>query len=125
MSIKKREYLLSINDYKTPSKLEGDMAVGLLLVRIIMMEPGSDPLHPTMGLGIKKYRYGINNLEQLRSDCQYQIDTFLPCFPDATVNIALTKDRICIIEITIEDTVYVYDTEQQSTPVRLNDIKSN
>lgn len=123
MSIKRREYLLSINDYKEPSKMEGSAAVGILLVRLIMMDPGSDPLHPTMGLGIRKYRFGINKLEELRSKMQYQLDTFLPCFKNATVNIALTRDKICVIEITIGDTVYVYDTEKQSTPVKLNDIK--
>lgn len=124
MAVKEREYLLSINEFKEPRTVDKKRAIGLLLVRLIVMEPGSDPLHPTMGVGIRKYRYGLNNLEELRSEVEYQINTFLPCFPNANVAIVYTPDKICSIEITINDIVYVYDTSKTSTPIKLIDIEN-
>lgn len=124
MAIKEREYLISVNEFKEPRKVEKARAIGLLLVRLIVMEPGSDPLHPTMGVGIKKYRYGLNNLEQLRKECQYQIDTFLPCFPNADVEITYTPDKICSIRVTINDMKFVYDTGMTDTPIKLIDIEN-
>ena len=44
-----KEYLLSVNNFNEPAALEGKQAIGLLLVRLILMEPGTDPLHPDMG----------------------------------------------------------------------------
>ena len=125
MAIKEREYLLSINEFKEPKKVLNKQAIGLLLVRLIVMEPGTDPLHPTMGVGIRRYRYGLNNVDILRKEVEYQIETFLPCYQNATVAIIVTPDKICNIEITIDDVVYVYETDKTPTPIRLTDIQNN
>lgn len=125
MAIRQREYLFSINEFNKPDKVEGKNAIALLLVRLIMMDPGSDPLHPTMGVGIRKYRYGLDNTEELRSVVQYQVETFLPCYQNATVAIIVTPDKVCNIEITINDTTYVYDSATAPIPITLNEIKNN
>jgi hypothetical protein len=125
MAIKQREYLFSINDFKEPETIDGKRAIATLLVRLILMEPGKDPLHPTMGVNIRKYRYGLNNVEELRREVQYQIDTFLPCYPNASVEINVTPQKTCNIEITINDTVYIYDSSQAPIPIKLSDIESN
>lgn len=123
MAIKQREYLFSVNEFNEPAVLTGKSAIGLMLVRLIMMDPGSDPLHPTMGVGIRKYRYGINNTEELRKKVQEQIETFLPCYQNATVAIIVTPDKVCNIEIAINDIVYVYDSSIAPIPITLSDIK--
>lgn len=125
MAVKQRVYLLSINEFKEPVKIEGKAAIGLLLVQLIVLEPGSDPLHPDMGVGIKRYRYGINNIDSLRKEVEYQIETYLPNFQNATVNIVVTKEKICNIEITIDDIVYVYESDKSDAPITLLDIESN
>lgn len=125
MAIKQREYLLSVNEFKEPRKMEGRQAIGLLLVRLIMMDPGSDPLHPGMGVGIKRFRYGLNNLESFRREIEDQINTYLPCFRNATVAIIVNPDKTCNIEITIDNTVYVYDSEKAHIPITLSDIENN
>ena len=125
MAIKEKEYVLSVNKFKEPRSVEEHRAVGLLLVRLILMDPGCDPLHPKMGVAIRKYRYGLNNIETLRKDVQDQIDTYLPCFPNATVNIIITPDKICNIEITIDEVKYVFDSAQSGIPITLNDIQIN
>ena len=123
MAIKQREYLFSVNEFNEPAVWTGKSAIGLMLVRLIMMDPGSNPLHPTMGVGIRKYRYGINNTEELRKKVQEQIETFLPCYQNATVAIIVTPDKVCNIEIAINDIVYVYDSSIAPIPITLSDIK--
>ena len=125
MAIKNREYLFTVNDYNEPETVEGKPAIALLLVRLIMMDKGTDPLHPGMGVGIRNYRYSMTNLEDLRKEVQYQIETYLPCYQNANVTIIRTRDKVCNIEITIGDTVYVYDYKTAPIPIVLDDIKNN
>lgn len=125
MPIIQREYLFSVNEFKEPSKVENKSAIALSLVRLIMMDPGTDPLHPDMGVGIKKYRYGgAGNIEELRANIEKQIETYLPCYQTANVSIIVTPDKMCNIEITINDTVFVYDSTSAPIPIYLEDIQS-
>lgn len=123
MSVKQREYLFSVNEFNEPKKVENKSAIALLLVRLIMMDPGSDPLHPDMGVGIRNYRYSADNLEDLRSRVQTQIETYLPEFQNANVTIIRTPDKVCNIEISIDDITYVYDSSTAPIPITLDDVK--
>lgn len=123
MSVKQREYLFSVNEFNEPKKVENKSAIALLLVRLIMMDPGSDPLHPDMGVGIRNYRYSADNLEDLRSRVQTQIETYLPEFQNANVAIIRTPDKVCNIEISIDDITYVYDSSTAPIPITLDDVK--
>lgn len=124
MAVKRREYLFSVNRFHEPQKVEGQTAIALLLVRLILLQPGSDPLHPDMGVGIRDYRYSLTQLEDLRDKIAEQINMFLPDYQNADVNLILNgPDRICNIEITIDDTTYVYDSSIAPVPVRIADIQ--
>ena len=125
MAIKQREYLFSTNEFNEPAKLEGKPAIGILLARLIMMDPGTDPLHPTMGVGIRNYRHRFNNGDELRRNVQNQIETFLPCYQNATVAIIITPDKLCNIEITINDVIYTYDSHSAPIPITLSDVENN
>ena len=124
MAVKHREYLFSVNNFNEPDKVEGKAAVGLLLTRLIMLDPGSDPLHPDMGVGISRYRYGLDNLSELTKIIEGQIETFLPDFQNVDVTLIRTPDHTCNIEITIDDTVYVYDSKTAPIPITLSEIES-
>lgn len=123
MAVKQREYLFSVNEFNEPKKVENKSAIALLLVRLIMMDPGSDPLHPDMGVGIRNYRYSADNLEDLRSRVQTQIETYLPEFQNVNVAIIRTPDKVCNIEISIDDITYVYDSSTAPIPITLDDVK--
>lgn len=125
MAIRQKEYLFSTNEFNEPAVLTEKAAIAILLVRLIMMDPGSDPLHPTMGVGIRKYRYGFNNVDELQKEVETQIQTFLPCYQNATVVIIVSPDKTCNIEITINDVVYVYDSSIAPIPIKLSDIENN
>ena len=121
--IKEREYCMSIDNFKHPVVYKNQQAIAVLLTRLILLEPGSNPLHPDMGVGITKYRYGVNNLEELKQNVHNQIVTYLPCFSSPIVNINITDDKLCNIEITIDDVVYVYDSSEAPIPITLDSAK--
>lgn len=121
--IKEHEYCMSVDNFKTPVVYKNQQAIAILLTRLILLEPGSDPLHPDMGVGITQYRYGINNLGELKRNVKDQITTYLPCFSSPIVDIKITPDRLCNIEIKIDDTVYVYDSSEAPVPITLDSVK--
>lgn len=122
MAIKEREYMISINAFERPEVKKNQQAICMLLLRLLLLEPGSDPLHPDMGVGIAKYRYGMNEIDSLRTKISEQISTYLPCFPASNVRIELTEDHLLNVYITINDTIYVYDSKETGIPITLTDV---
>ena len=93
-------------------------------MELIMMEPGDDPLHPDMGVGLKTFRFGINNLDKLKERVESQIATYLPFYQNVNVTLIQTPDKICNIEIILGDTTYIYDSSSSTKPIKLNDLQS-
>ena len=120
--VKEREYLMSVNKINEPIVESNQRAIALLLLRLILLDPGSDPLHPDMGVGIRKYRFSVDTLEELRSRIDDQISTYLPDFLASEINIVINSDRTCNIEITINDTIYTYDSKNAPVPITLTDM---
>lgn len=123
---KEVEYLFSTNNFNNAVKLTGKQAVATLLTRLILMEPGTDPLHPTMGVGIvSKYRYLYPSSEaELKKNIESQISQFLPNLSSASVDIKYNDDKTVNIEITIDDVIYVYDSNKSGTPITLQSLKN-
>ena len=108
-TVKRKEYFLSLDNFNRPAEVEGGKAVAYLIARLIMLEPGADPLHPTMGVGlVSKYRYS-NKLEDLKSDIKNQISTWLPDFvSDTDISLIITPDKVLNVEIMLKSTNEVY-----------------
>lgn len=121
--IKNREYLLSVNRFNEPIVKEDQKAIALLLIRLILLEPGSDPLHPDMGVGIQRYRWTMNTLPELKKRVKDQINTYLPMYKSAKVELTLTPDKLCNIEISFEDALYIYDSHEGPIPIKIEDLK--
>lgn len=125
-NISTKEYLLSVDNFNKPTVVEGQEAIAILLLRIILLEPGSDPLHPEMGFGIKNYRYSLSKKSEMESAIEKQIQQYLPEFSSNSVEIKeITDKKVCNIEITINDTTYVYDSTIMPTPLRIEDLNSS
>ena len=122
LNIKEKEYTTSINKFNTPVTLKGQKAIGVLLTRLLLMEPGTDRLHPDMGVGIRRYRYGMNILENLKARVERQIDTYLSCFPSSEVNISYTDQKSLHVEITVDNYVYVYDSAEFEKELTITDV---
>lgn len=120
--ILEREYTLSITPLNRPEVLKNQEAIAMLLLRLILLNPGSDPLHPEMGVGIINYRYAMGKLEELKERVAQQIARYLPCFPAGKVDIEITPTKLCNILITIDDTVYTYDSNEAPIPITLDTV---
>lgn len=122
MSIKNKEYSFGVDRFNKPIVLKDKEAIGTRLMELIMMEPGDDPLHPDMGVGLRTYRYGVHNLEDLRSRVQKQIETYLPFYQNADIAIIRTPDKVINIEISLGGIKYIYDSNNTSKPITLDDL---
>lgn len=118
--VKEREYLLTVNEFNQPEVLEKQTAIAMLLMRLILLNPGSDPLHPDMGVGIINYRYAMGRLDELKQRVVNQISTYLPYFPSGNVEIEIVGDHYCDILITIEDTIYRYSSQESPIPITID-----
>lgn len=121
--IKEREYLFTANEFKKPVVLKNDRAIAMLIMRLLLLDPGSDPLHPDMGVGIRAYRYAMGKEEELKARIEDQMKTYLPCFPAGNVEFKITDDKLLNIEITVDDTVYIYDSANAPVPIRIDDAR--
>lgn len=122
MSIVNKEYLYSIDSLKKPRSVTEKNAIGLRLMELLMLNPGQDPLHPDMGVGLKNYRYGVKNLNELKKRIEDQIATYLPMYQSVSVALVRTPDKVCNIEINIGDMIFVYDSAAAPIPIPLDDI---
>jgi hypothetical protein len=123
--VKEREYLISVNKLNEPVVEKDQRAIALLLLRLILLDPGSDPLHPDMGVGIRKFRFSVNTLNDLKDRVKKQIERYLPDFIASDVNIVINSNKTCNIEITIDDTIYTYDSNSAPVAISLEDISNS
>lgn len=124
MAVKRREYMLSIDNLSKPKVVEGQEAVANLLIRLLLLNPGSNPLHPDMGVGLESYRFCIGKIQELEERIKEQMEMFLTEFSYADVKVVeITEEKICNIEITIGDVVYVYDSTTMPIQLSLDSYK--
>lgn len=109
-----KEYHLDVNDFNEPRASVGKTAVAVLVVRLLLLEPGTDPMRPEMGVGlVSKYRYMFpTRLPELKQNICDQLERFL--FPYQTVGIELDiDDKELYIEVTVDDHTYKFVTKEQ------------
>jgi len=125
MAIKYREYLASIDKFKKPKIVNGESSIGLLILRLLLLEPGSDPLHPEMGVAIRRFRYTMEDeLDALKKEISQQMSTYLPDF-DADVKLTPNPDKTLKIEIMIDEVSYELDTSVLDNTVSLSDLNKD
>lgn len=79
----KSECLLSISPFNTPAELAGVEAWCDLIIRLIMLKPGTYPSLPNMGVGLDSYEYETIDavLGMLVEKINSQVKTYLPDIP--------------------------------------------
>ena len=72
--------MLSVNSFNEPTEYKNRDSVALLLLRLFLLEPGTNNARPEMGLGIvSRYRFSTDqDMDSLRTDIRTQINTYLP-----------------------------------------------
>lgn len=101
------EFSFSIDDFQNPKKSKDPEAISTLLVRLLLLEPGTIQSHPDIGVGlVSKYRFGSEGISnELRSNFQKQIEIYLPQFQGTKVD-AYESDGALKITAQIDDTLY-------------------
>ena len=122
MSIINREYYAGVDEFKQPRTVIDQEAIGARILNLFMMEPGDDPLHPDMGIGIETYRYTLDTLSDLQNRIQNQIETYLPFYQNSNISLIVTPDKLINVEITIGDYLFVYDSADTVKPISLSDL---
>ena len=109
------EYTMSVNTIKRPKVLKDKDAVYVLLVRLLILEPGTNQAFPEMGLGlISRYRYSFaNDINKLIIDYKNQIATYLPGLELVDV-LGRVDHKTLILEVNIDNEIIypiAFDTE--------------
>ena len=76
-----KEHVLSFNDFGMPRVFDENDSMYVLIIRLLLLEPGKFQSHPEMGIGLKsRYRYksGEDILITLQNDINNQINKYLP-----------------------------------------------
>ena len=109
-----KEHVLSLNDFNMPKVFNESDSAYVLIIRLLLLEPGKFQSHPDMGIGIRS-RYRFNNdenfLMNLQNDIKKQIDKYLPELSATEVTLT-TNNQVLGIIINTADGAYVvsYDT---------------
>jgi hypothetical protein len=107
---------MSLNEFNRPKVFEDQDATCIKLIELALLEKGTIPTRPDMGLGIiSRYRYSSSDdLEQLKSDYEDQIATYLPELIAAEVSVS-ESDKTIRISIVIDDVVYRLTFNKETT----------
>lgn len=125
-----QEACLTTDEFNRPKILKGREAISTLLIHLILLEPGTYPSRPEMGVGlISRYRYNDEeSMKKLKQDIEDQVNLYIPEFNSVNVDISLAKDSLnndIVLEIYLDDVLYKYETAQQeNNKIGLIDLKA-
>lgn len=110
-----REYLLSINEFVQPKVLKGESAAFTDIIRLFLLEPGTNQTHPEMGIGIRS-RYRFSNTEditKLKQEVKKQMEIYLPNLLIIDIQIEAFGNALAIFLSTQDESTYAiaYNTD--------------
>ena len=122
------EHLLSINEFVQPKVLKGEEAAYTDIIRLFLLDPGTNQTHPKMGVGIRsRYRFSdTSDINKLKSEVQNQIKTYLPNLLVTDVQVQTYGTTLAIFITSQDDDIYGlgYNTDSGNLkPLTLEDIK--
>jgi hypothetical protein len=120
------ERLLSKNNFEMPAVLKDDDAAVMCIIRLITMDPGTDPLHPDMGVGIfTKFRYSFEeDIRKLKNEITNQIITYMPQLSGVSVSLEVKISRIFVtIQFNMNIVTIIVDNDNKT--VTLDSLKGD
>lgn len=110
-----KEYTLSINEFMQPKVLKGEQAAYTDIIRLFLLDPGTNQTHPEMGIGIRsRYRFSdTSQISTLREEAKVQMQTYLPNLLTMDVQIETYGSTLAIFITSEDETIYGigYNTE--------------
>lgn len=121
-----REYSLNVDKYNSPLVYKNFNALGVILMRLMLLEPGTITHSPRMGLGlISKYRYiQSDKARDLAQAIRDQIRDYLDSTAVTDVNVTFPNsgENIMVIDISVNQMQfrYFYDRDKITLNMLLN-----
>lgn len=111
------EHSLSVNDFKEPRDYKDAQAIFVLIKRLILLNPGTYPNHPDMGVGLIRY-WRHSNMEDttaLQVKIREQIETYLPSLSLYDVSLNKKSNNELSIIIKVGEIVLAMETTEDDT----------
>lgn len=122
------EYLLDTNEYKKPRVLSGRDALATKLIILLNMKPGTDRLHPEMGVDvIGRYRFCYEeDVDELQEEIDAQIAAYIlqEDVNDVDVTVVYIEGEL-EIAITVDETTYNFKTSDDGVVFSLEAAANN
>lgn len=115
------EFAFAVDDFQNPKVFKDGEAVCTLLVRLLLLEPGTIQSHPEMGVGLmSKYRFSVEgSAAELQSDFQRQVDKYLPELQGVKISVT-EKDKQFLIAATFENALYGVSFNTETSEIITN-----
>lgn len=112
------EHLIATDDYNKPYTLKDKDALAVILIRLLIMDPGTNPLHPEAGVGlVRRYRFSSpDDMPTLNREIDQQIRVYLPQFSYVNVECTFVEGAIHV-NISIDDTLFAFTTETDAAKI--------
>ena len=106
------EYLITVDNYKKPKVIRGNKGNYYMILRLMLMEPGTNPLFPLMGLGLRsKSRFvDEDQIQELKVKLDQQINMYLPDLIVNNIEMEMDDNKQLRITISSDTEEYVYNT---------------
>lgn len=100
-------YTISTSEFNRPEVIRGPKGQAFYVMQLLLMEKGTNPLKPEMGVGlISNYRFTNINKNALENDLKDQVNTYLPEVNFSGLDLIIDADNTAHIRIRIDNTVY-------------------
>lgn len=118
-----RENLLSVDSYNKATQLTKQQGNYYNLIRLFIMEKGTNPLFPAMGIGLRsKYRFiNEDDIPELQEESKDQIDTYLPELSIENIDISIDDDRGLTITVSSSEGEDYTITEDNLSSIIVDD----
>ena len=115
-----KEYLFSINDFKTQAIKENIDALAKLILNILFMKKGTYPTSPNMGVEIQKYKFEFidDKLFDIQKEINDQIKMYIPELLLDEIIIKKIEDKTIVIGFVLTD--YNNIKNKQGFLIKLN-----
>lgn len=116
-----KEYTLDVNAYGTPLDYKNFNALGALIMRLILLEPGTITHSPRMGVGlISKYRYmQSDKIEGFIQEVKTQIKDYLDATAVVDMDVNITDQNVMVMDLKINSVQFRYYFDRDKVTLKM------
>lgn len=116
-----REYTIGVNAYGTPLDYKNFNAIGTLIMRLILLEPGTITHSPKMGVGlISKYRYiQSDKIDGFIQEVKTQIKEYLDATAVVDMDVNITDQNVMVMDMKINSVQFRYYFDRDKITLKM------